>query len=53
MSFEACDVVVVPFPFTDKTTTKRRPSLVLSSAEFNQTVSQAVMAMITSAKNSA
>ncbi|MFD2190970.1 type II toxin-antitoxin system PemK/MazF family toxin [Pistricoccus aurantiacus] len=53
MSFEAFDVVVVPFPFTDKTTTKRRPALVLSSAEFNQTVSQAVMAMITSAKNSA
>ena len=53
MTFEAFDVVVVPFPFTDRATTKRRPALVLSDAEgFNRKVGQAVMAMITSAKNS-
>ncbi len=47
------DVVVVPFPFTDRTTKKRRPALVLSDAEtFNKQVGQSVMAMITSAKNS-
>jgi mRNA interferase MazF len=51
--FDAFDVVVVPFPFTDKATTKRRPALILSdSREFNQQVGQAVMAMITSARNS-
>ena len=54
VTFEAFDVVVVPFPFTDKTTTKRRPALVLSEAKaFNKRVAHCVMAMITSAKNSA
>ncbi len=53
MTFEAFDVVVVPFPFTDKTTTKRRPALVLSAAgAFNKRVAHCVLAMITSAKNS-
>jgi mRNA-degrading endonuclease toxin of MazEF toxin-antitoxin module len=53
VNFNAFDVVVVSFPFTDKTTTKRRPALILSDAQaFNQRVGQAVMAMITSAKNS-
>jgi mRNA interferase MazF len=53
VTFNAFDVVVVPFPFTDKATTKRRPALILSDAQaFNLQVGQAVMAMITSAKNS-
>ena len=53
MNFKAFDVVVVPFPFTDTATTKRRPALVLSDAQaFNLQVGQSVMAMITSAKNS-
>jgi mRNA interferase MazF len=53
VTFNAFDVVVVPFPFTDKATTKRRPALILSDAQaFNRQVGQAVMAMITSAKNS-
>lgn len=53
MTFEAFDVVVVPFPFTDQTTTKRRPALVLSDASnFNMQVGQSVLAMITSARNS-
>ena len=52
-TFDAFDVVVVPFPFTDRATSKRRPALVLSDGEhFNRPVGQAVLAMITSAKNS-
>ena len=53
MTFEAFDIVVVPFPFTDRSTTKRRPALVLSDAKaFNKQVGQSVLAMITSARNS-
>jgi len=53
MTFNRFDVVVVPFPFTDRSTTKRRPALVLSDANtFNQQVGQSVLAMITSAQNS-
>jgi len=52
VTFEAFDVVVVPFPFTDRTTTRRRPALVLSDAAgFNKRVGQSVLAMITSANN--
>lgn len=47
MTFEAFDVVVVPFPFTDRDTTKHRPALVISNALFNQQHDQLVLAMIT------
>ena len=46
------DVVVVPFPFTDRNSAKRRPALVLSSSAFNQKAQHSVMAMITSAGQS-
>jgi mRNA interferase MazF len=53
VTFDAFDVVVVPFPFTDRSTTKRRPALVLSDAQaFNRLAGHAVLAMITSVKNS-
>ena len=45
------DVVIVPFPFIDKPTTKRRPALVLSDPAFNQ-AGYTVMAMITTGANS-
>ena len=52
-TFEQFDVVVVPFPYTDTSTTKRRPALVLSdSSHFNGRIGQSVMAMITSAQHS-
>jgi mRNA interferase MazF len=43
------DVVIVPFPFTDRDATKRRPALVLSHHTFNDGTGHAVLAMITSA----
>ncbi len=50
MDLNMFDIVKVPFPFTDKTATKNRPALVLSSASrFNTTIGHSVMAMITSA----
>ena len=49
MIFESLDVVVVPFPFTDRRGAKRRPALVVSSADFNRAHQQSILAMITSA----
>lgn len=49
VTFERFDVVVVPFPFTDKSAVKKRPAVILSNADFNQSSGHAVMAMITSA----
>ena len=48
MIYEPLDVVVVPFPFTDRRATKRRPALVVSSSEFNAAHKQSILAMITS-----
>ena len=46
MICERFDVVVVPFPFSEKAGTKRRPALVISNSEFN-TAGNTVLAMIT------
>ena len=51
MTFEALDVVVVPFPFADRRASKRRPALIVSSANFNQAHEQSILAMITSARS--
>ena len=49
MTYEAFDVVVVPFPFTDRTAAKRRPALVLSDRTvFNAPSGHAILAMISS-----
>jgi mRNA-degrading endonuclease toxin of MazEF toxin-antitoxin module len=45
------DVVVVPFPFTDRRASKRRPALALSTEKFSTEAGHTVLAMITSAKN--
>ena len=52
LKLEPFDVVVVPFPFTDRDASKRRPALVLSSSAFNQKAAHSVLAMITSAGQS-
>lgn len=33
--YEFGDVVLVPFPFTDHSTTKKRPAVVVSSSQYN------------------
>ena len=51
--YEQFEVIVVPFLFTDKAATKRRPALVLSRKDiFNTPASHSVMAMITTATHS-
>ena len=50
MTCDAWQVVVVPFPFTDRATTRRRPALVLSGKPFNRN-GHSVLAMITSASH--
>lgn len=46
MTCNCWDVVVVPFPFSDKAAEKRRPALVLSNKTFNS-AGHSVLAMIT------
>jgi mRNA interferase MazF len=45
------DVVVVPFPYSDKLVEKRRPALVVSSDKFNAETGLLWVAMITSTPN--
>ena len=42
------DVILIPFPFTDFSTFKQRPAVVLSSNEFNHTHQDIIAAAITS-----
>lgn len=49
MTCEPLEIVVVPFPFTDRQAAKRRPALVVSSTAFNTAHDQTILAMITSA----
>ena len=54
MTYRQFDIVRVPFPFTDQTSEKNRPALVLSQSKtFNTPAGHSVMAMITSAENPA
>ena len=48
--YKKWDIVLVPFPFTDLTTIKRRPALIISPDEYN-TNSDIVIAFVTSNLN--
>ena len=49
--YKQFEVVVVPFPFTDSSKTKRRPTLVISNhREF--TIDKSILAMITTKNHS-
>ena len=45
--YQTFDVVVVPFPFTDRTAQKRRPALVLSAPTFTDDCDHVIAAMVT------
>ena len=44
--------IIVPFPFVDAATSKRRPTAVISNRDFNQKNGHVLLAMITTAANS-
>lgn len=48
MTFEAGDVVLVPFPFTDLTSSKTRPALVVSRASYNESSRDVILLGMTS-----
>ena len=50
--YKIFSIVAVPFPFTDKDYTKKRPALVISQEEYQKNTHHCILAMITSAKNS-
>lgn len=49
MTYDAGDVVVVPFPFSDMAVTKARPALVISPSGHNERDGETLLAMITTA----
>lgn len=50
--FKLYSVVAVPFPFTDKDFTKKRPALVISQEDYQKHTHHCILMMITSAKQS-
>lgn len=48
ISFEQGEIVFVPFPFTDLTTTKKRPVLVISRTDYNRMSADIITCGITS-----
>jgi mRNA interferase MazF len=47
MNYKKWEIVLVPFPFTDLTTTKKRPALIISPNEYNEKF-DVVIAFVTS-----
>ncbi|MBW4620194.1 MAG: type II toxin-antitoxin system PemK/MazF family toxin [Cyanosarcina radialis HA8281-LM2] len=50
-TYEFGDVVLVPFPFTDQTTSQKRPAVVVSSDAYHQERSDLILMAITSQAN--
>ena len=48
MKFQRSDVVLVPFPFSDLSTTKVRPAVVVSSSLYHTTEPDLLLAALTS-----
>ncbi len=48
IDYEFGDVVLIPFPFTDQTTAKKRPAIVVSSIGYQRSRPDIVLMAITS-----
>ena len=38
IGYEFGDIILVKFPFTDQSTTKKRPAVIISSSAYNQNI---------------
>jgi len=47
-NYRKWDIIIVPFPFTDLTTVKKRPALVVSPDNYNKSGQDVVIAFLTS-----
>ena len=47
-SYSFGDIVLVPFPFTDQTTSKKRPAVVISSQIYHQNKHDLILMAVTS-----
>ncbi len=47
-TYNFADIILVPFPFTDQTTSKKRPAVVVSSKEYNQGRPDLIIMAVTS-----
>lgn len=47
-NYERGDIVLVPFPFSNQTTTKKRPAVVISSNLYNEISQDVIIMAITS-----
>lgn len=48
MAYQFGDVVLVPFPFTDQSTTKQRPGVIVSSAAYHRATRDLILMAVTS-----
>lgn len=46
--YEFEDIVLIPFPFTDQTTTKRRPAVIVSSRSYHEQRPDVIVMAVTS-----
>lgn len=49
--YQKGDIVLVPFPFTDLSSTKTRPAVVVSTQEFEKETGSIIVAMVTSIRH--
>jgi mRNA interferase MazF len=47
-AYKRGDIVLVPFPFSDQTTTKKRPAVVISFSRYNAVSQDTVIMAVTS-----
>lgn len=49
--YEFGDIVLIPFPFTDQSSTKRRPAVIISSVAYHRSRHDVIVMAITSQPN--